>query len=136
MPRQKEVLHGEKYLLPFPLLLLCLAALCCCLRGSELDKSDLVHSFSGLTADKSQSRLHPAKPLSVPSLSMTREDATCRNSCFGVQGLHLLLVSDIGLSGSYEDPDFDVLRDSVPHGRLLVWLLQAGFLEHETLVCR
>ena len=49
--------------------------------------------------------------------------------------MHLLLVSGIGLTGSYEDPDFDVLRDPVPHGGLQVWLLQAGVWEYETLVC-
>ena len=37
-----------------------------------------------------------------------------------------LLVSGIGLSGSYEDPDIDVLMDPVPHDGLQVWLLQAG----------
>ena len=57
--RQEEVLHGEKYILPFPLLLSSLAAFSCCLKGSELDKDDLVHSHSGLTADKLQSSLLP-----------------------------------------------------------------------------
>ncbi len=49
--------------------------------------------------------------------------------------MHLLLVSGIGLSGSYEDPDFDVLRDPVPHDGLQVQLLQAGVREDKTLVC-
>ena len=90
---------------------------CYCLRGSRFNESDLVHSSSGLTADKSQSSLHPAKPLSIPPV-IDKTRCHCANSCFGVQSLHLLLIFGKGLSGSYEYPDFDVLRDSVPHGRL------------------
>ena len=43
--------------------------------------------------------------------------------------------SGIGLSGSNEDPDFDVLRDQVPYNGLQVWLLQAKVREDEILVC-
>ena len=54
---------------------------------------------------------------------------------FGVQGLHLLLVPGVRLSGSNEDPVFDVLRDRVPHDGLQVWLLQAtGVQKDRTLV--
>ena len=40
----------------------------------------------------------------------------------------------MGLSGRYEDPDFDVLRDQVPHNGLQVRLLQAEVQEDEILI--
>ena len=89
-----------------------------------------------MTADECQSSLHLVKTSQClhPVIDQTRCHCV-ETPAFGVQGLHLLLVSGIGLFGSYEDPAFDVLRDQVPYDRLQVWLLKAGVQEDKTLVC-
>ena len=74
---------------------------------------------------KSSLHLAPTSQCLHPLIDQTRLHCV-QIPDFRVQCLHHLLVSGIGLSGSYEDPNFDVLRNQVPHDGVYVRLLLAG----------